>query len=892
MSAAQNTKTAPKPINSDKNQEHTPMMQQYLGIKAEHANQLVFYRMGDFYEIFFDDAKKASRLLDITLTARGKSGGKPIPMAGIPYHAAEGYIAKLVKMGESIAVAEQIGDPATSKGPVERKVVRVITPGTLTDESFLDERRDSLLVAVSSYKDGRSDKVIHGISSLDISSGRFTVIEVQSEEALLAEIERLRPAELLLADDKDYPEALSKRPGCQTLPPWEFEYETAFRLLTAHFQTKDLHGFGCQSFKQAIEAAGCLIHYAQETQRTELPHIRTLLVEQADDAIVLDAATRKNLEIDINLNGDTDFTLAWVLDRTATAMGSRLLRRWLNRPLRDQKTLEQRQTTISAMIASYGYEDIHSVLKQIGDIERILSRVALRSARPRDLARLRDALAVLPSLQNAMTAVDANPVRDLAKRISTYPELVETLQNAVIENPPVVIRDGGVIAEGFDKELDELRGLSENAGQFLMDIEIREKERTGLSTLKVGYNRVHGYYIEISKAQATEAPTEYIRRQTLKNAERFITPELKEFEDKALSSKSRALSREKALYEELVESLAQQLHQLQDTASAICELDVLSNLAERAITQQYVRPQLSQKPGINIEQGRHPVVEAVIEDPFVANDVVFHDKRNMLIITGPNMGGKSTYMRQVAHIVLMAHIGSYVPAQAATIGLVDRIFTRMGSSDDVAGGRSTFMVEMTETANILHNATEHSLVLMDEVGRGTSTFDGLSLAWACAEHLAQQVGAYTLFATHYFEMTQLSEQNPAVVNVHLTATEHNDHIVFLHHVEEGPASQSYGLQVAKLAGVPNNVIDQAKSKLGALEQTQINDSQQPAKAKPASAAPMAQSAQAQSPEPMPLQSDMFATSPSKVELALESLNPDELTPRQALELLYDLKQQL
>lgn len=886
-------KNTPKtPVKSKvDNSEHTPMMQQYLGIKAEHPNQLVFYRMGDFYEIFFDDAKKASRLLDITLTARGKSGGKPIPMAGIPYHAAEGYIAKLVKMGESIAVAEQIGDPATSKGPVERRVVRVITPGTLTDESFLDERRDSLLVAISSFKDGRSDKVNHGISSLDISSGRFTVLEVQSEEALLAEIERLRPAELLLSEDQTYPDVLSSRAGCQTLPLWEFEYETAFRLLTTQFQTKDLHGFGCQDYKQAIEAAGCLIHYAQETQRTELPHIRTLMVEQADDAIVLDAATRKNLEIDLNLNGDTDFTLAWVLDRTATAMGSRLLRRWLNRPLRDQTILETRQSAISAMIASYGYEDIHSVLKQIGDIERILSRVALRSARPRDLARLRDALAVLPALQNATENVDNDPVRELAKRVSTYPELVETLQKAVIENPPVVIRDGGVIAEGFDSELDELRGMSENAGQFLMDIEVREKERTGLSTLKVGYNRVHGYYIEISKAQAAEAPTEYIRRQTLKNAERFITPELKEFEDKALSSKSRALSREKAIYDELVASLAEQIAQLQNTASAICELDVLSNLAERAITQQFVRPQLSQQPGIDIKQGRHPVVEAVIEDPFVANDVLFSEQRNMLIITGPNMGGKSTYMRQVAHIVLMAHIGSYVPAEAASIGLVDRIFTRMGSSDDVAGGRSTFMVEMTETANILHNASEHSLVLMDEVGRGTSTFDGLSLAWACAEHLAQHVGAYTLFATHYFEMTQLSDQNSAVVNVHLTATEHNDHIVFLHHVEEGPASQSYGLQVAKLAGVPTNVIEQAKHKLGALEQTQINEGQQPVKSK-ATNAPASKTSSLAEPSPSPLQSDMFATSPSKVELALENVNPDDLTPRQALEMLYQLKHDL
>ena len=867
--------------------QHTPMMQQYLKIKAEYKDILVFYRMGDFYELFFDDAKKASELIDISLTHRGKTAGKPIPMSGVPYHAVDTYLAKLVALGESVAICEQIGDPATSKGPVERKVVRVITPGTLTDESFLDERRDSLLVAISSHIDGRTEKQNHGIATLDISSGRFTVMEVESEEALLGEIERLRPAELLLAQDQPFPAAITERAGCQTLPPWEFEYETAFRLLTQQFQTKDLHGFGCQDFKQGIEAAGCLIHYAQETQRTALPHIRTLMVEQADDAIVLDAATRKNLEIDVNLNGDTDFTLAWVLDRTATAMGSRLLRRWLNRPLRDQAVLKQRQHAIAAMLDSYGYEDIHSVSKQIGDVERILSRVALRSARPRDLARLRDALSVLPSLQTAISSVDAEPVAKLGKRISTYPELVETLEKAIIENPPVVIRDGGVIAEGFDEELDELRGISENAGQFLIDIETREKEKTGISTLKVGYNRVHGYYIEISKAQAGDAPTEYVRRQTLKNAERFITPELKEFEDKALSSKSRALSREKAIYDELVENLAQQIAELQETASAIAELDVLSNLAERAVTQQYVCPELSEQPGINITQGRHPVVEAVIEDPFVANDIVFNQDRKMLIITGPNMGGKSTYMRQAAHIALLAHIGSYVPAEQATIGSIDRIFTRMGSSDDVAGGRSTFMVEMTETANILHHATANSLVLMDEVGRGTSTFDGLSLAWSCAEHLAEQTGAYTLFATHYFEMTQLTDTHEGVVNVHLTATEHKDHIVFLHHVEDGPASQSYGLQVAKLAGVPDEVIQQAKDKLVSLENGSVETTQIVAsKPKPKKVTESA-------PVDMSPQGDMFAmTAPSKVELALEDIDPDDLTPRQALEALYELKKQL
>lgn len=894
------TKTAQNPVKSKANKtEHTPMMQQYFGMKKDHENQILFYRMGDFYEIFFDDAKKASRLLDITLTARGKTGGNAIPMAGIPYHAAEGYIAKLVKMGESVAIAEQIGDPATSKGPVERKVVRVITPGTLTDESFLDERRDSLLVAISSFVDGRTQKQNHGVASLDISSGRFTVMEVQTEEALLAELERLRPAELLLAQDQPFPVAITERAGCQTLPPWEFEYETAFRLLTTQFQTKDLHGFGCQDLKQGTEAAGCLIHYAQETQRTALPHIRTLTVEQADDAIVLDAATRKNLEIDINLNGDADFTLAWVLDRTATAMGSRLLRRWLNRPLRDHAVLKDRQLAITSMLDSYGYEDIHSVLKQIGDIERILSRVALRSARPRDLARLRDALGVLPSLQTAMANVQAEPIDMLGKRISTYPELVETLQKAIIDNPPVVIRDGGVIAEGFDEALDELRGISENAGQFLMDMETREKEKTGISTLKVGYNRVHGYYIEISKAQSDKAPTEYIRRQTLKNAERFITPELKVFEDKALSSKSRSLSREKAIYEELVESLAQQISGLQETASAISELDVLSNLAERAMTQQYVCPQLHDQRGIDIKQGRHPVVEAVIEDPFVANDIEFHEQRKMLMITGPNMGGKSTYMRQAAHIVLMAHIGSYVPATSASIGNIDRIFTRMGSSDDVAGGRSTFMVEMTETANILHHATQDSLVLMDEVGRGTSTFDGLSLAWASAQHLAQQTGAYTLFATHYFEMTQLEEQFEGVINVHLTATEHKDHIVFLHNVEDGPASQSYGLQVAKLAGVPDDVIQHAKSKLFSLEGAQVEQLQtaalapvpQTVKAEPVQSVKQKQTTL--SPQALSPQTDMFAMSvPSKVEIALEDINPDDLTPRQALELMYELKSKL
>jgi DNA mismatch repair protein MutS len=846
--------------------QHTPMMQQFLRIKAQHVNEVLFYRMGDFYELFFDDAKKAARILDITLTARGKSNGEPIPMAGIPYHAADAYIAKLVKRGESVAIAEQIGDPAESKGPVERQVVRIITPGTLSDETFLDERRDALLVAIYSHKDK------HGIASLDISAGRFHVLELQGESALQAEIERLRPAELLIADDYTYPEFISQRAGLRRQPPWEFETDTCMRLLTTQFQTKDLHGFGCQDMPFAIRAAGCLMHYARDTQRTALPHIRTIRVEQQDDAIQMDAATRKNLEIDQNLNGGTEYTLAWVMDRTATAMGSRMLRRWLNRPLRDHKQINQRLNAIEAFVHTYAYEVSHGILKQIGDIERILARVALRSARPRDFARLRDGLAVLPELQNALALEGLDPIKTLAANAGTYPELVDLLQRAIIENPPVVIREGGVIADGYDAELDELRGLSENAGQFLLDIETRERERTGLSSLKVGYNRVHGYFIELSQSQADKAPTEYIRRQTLKNAERYITPELKVFEDKALSSKSRALAREKELYEGLLDVLLEHLGSLQETAAALSELDVLGNLAERAVTLQFCRPMLSKQTGLDIQHGRHPVIEAVLETPFVANDLQFDNKRRMLIITGPNMGGKSTFMRQAALITLLAHAGSFVPAKSACIGPVDKIFTRMGSSDDLAGGRSTFMVEMTETANILHNATQHSLVLMDEVGRGTSTFDGLSLAWACAEYLAKEVKAFTLFATHYFEMTQLPEQLKNVANVHLTATEHEDHIVFLHHVQEGPASQSYGLQVAKLAGVPAGVIREAKDKLLQLEHSSVDLQQTTAKP--------------------PMQVDLFASGPSDVEIALAKLDIDDLSPREALAELYRLKEKL
>jgi DNA mismatch repair protein MutS len=877
--------------SNDKSSQHTPMMQQYFAIKKEHPNELVFYRMGDFYELFYDDAKLASELLDITLTARGKSGGQPIPMAGIPYHAAEGYVARLVKFGRSIAIAEQVGDPATSKGPVERKVVRVVTPGTLTDEAFLEERRENLLCAVYSQDQH------FGIATMELSSGRFNVLEAPDQEGLTGEIERLSPAELLVSEDSLLVDIFSERVGLRKIPPWNFDFETAQRLLTKQFKTQSLQGFGCDDMPTAIIAAGALLGYARETQRSELPHITSISPEIRDESLLMDAATRRNLEIDSNLMGGHQFTLASLMDQCGTAMGSRLLKRWLNRPIRDKAILKQRQQAVSQLSDQYLYEDLLTTLKQIGDVERILARVALGSARPRDLARLRDTFNLLPELQHFLNNSDSLLLSTLKERISEYPELADLLTRAIIENPPVVIRDGGVIADGFDAELDELRGLSENAGQFLVDLETREKERTGLSTLKVGYNRVHGYFIELSKQQSDEAPTEYIRRQTLKNTERFITPELKEFEDKALSSKSRALSREKALYEELVTTLGEQLCKLKQTANSISELDVLVSFAERAISLNFTCPELTDESRIQITAGRHPVVEDLLNDPFVPNSTELTNNNTMMIITGPNMGGKSTYMRQIALITLLAHTGSFVPAESAFIGTIDRIFTRMGSSDDVAGGRSTFMVEMTETANILNNATQQSLVIMDEVGRGTSTFDGLSLAWASAEHLAK-LGSLTLFATHYFEMTELPELFEHTSNVHLTATEHDDHIIFMHSVQNGPANKSYGLQVGQLAGVPPAVIQSAKDKLNELEANKVSISQTSVSQVESNDQQVAEMTLTQDEHTgaklpdieNPVQADMFLSPVNdKVLTLLEKISPDDLTPRQALEAIYTLK---
>jgi DNA mismatch repair protein MutS len=854
-----------------KTSEHTPMMQQYLGIKAEHPQDLVFYRMGDFYELFFDDAKRAAELLDITLTARGKSAGEPIPMCGVPYHAAEGYLARLVKAGVSVAIAEQIGDPATSKGPVERQVVRVLTPGTLSDEALLDDRVDNLLLAISQHQDN------FGIAYLDLSTGRFRVLEVNGEEALGGELQRLDPAETLYHEALFHP-VVTGRQGARSQPAWEFDTESARRALNAQFQTHDLQGFGCDGLELAIGAAGCLLQYVKDTQRGNLPHIRSMSQESRAESVILDAATRRNLEIDINMSGGDSNTLFSVMDKGITAMGSRLLRRWLHRPLNDIPVLEARQGAIHALCDNYHYETVRDTLKPIGDMERILTRVALRSARPRDLTRLLSSLAALPRLRCELSHSKAPRLDELGQQAGDYPDICDLLGRAIIENPPVIIRDGGVIADGYDDELDELRQISSNAGDYLLELERREREATGISTLKVGYNRVHGYYIEISRAQSDQAPVEYIRRQTLKNAERFITPELKTFEDKALSSKSRALAREKGLYDDLLERLNEHLGQLQDTAAAVAEIDVLANLAERAENLSLCQPRFCDEQIFEVVQGRHLVVEQVLEEPFIANDTLLNTQRRMLLITGPNMGGKSTYMRQNAVIALLAHIGSYVPASAATLAPIDRIFTRIGSSDDLASGRSTFMVEMTETANILHNATPRSLVLMDEVGRGTSTFDGLSLAWAAAVELAQSVQAFTLFATHYFELTSLPQQCPTMANVHLDATEHQDHVVFLHNIQEGPASRSFGLQVAKLAGIPAPVLAAAAAKLKELEAGAREQSQ-------AGTTPT-------SPEQAG-QVDLFgAAGPHPAVEALEALDVDNLTPRQALAKLYELKSEL
>jgi len=842
---------------------HTPMMRQYLAIKAEYPDMLVFYRMGDFYELFYDDAKRAATLMDITLTSRGKSGGNPIPMAGVPYHAVEGYLAKLVRKGESVAICEQVGDPATSKGPVERKVTRIVTPGTLTDEALLSAEQDNVVAAV--FKGGDT----FGIAWLDLSAGRFRLTEAPDVEAVQGEIERLRPAELLVDEDEPLDGVFGEHIRITRRPPWHFEHDSASRLLCNQFGTRDLSGFGCEEFVRGVSAAGALLQYVTDTQKAALPHLQSIGVQVRGDAVIMDGPTRRNLELEVSLSGHDQHTLAGVMDQCQTAMGSRLLRRWIQRPLRDTSILRARYQAIDALLGSGAVEPLQEQLHGIGDIERILSRVALRSARPRDLRQLCEALSRLPALQQQLAAIESPLLADLAGQVGEHRPQYRLLDKAIIDSPPMLIRDGGVIAPGYDEELDDLRAIAENADQYLVDLEKREKERTGIANLKLGYNRVHGYYIEISKAQVDKAPVEYVRRQTLKAAERYITPELKEFEDKVLGARERALSREKYLYEALLDLLHEVLTELQLCAGGLAELDVLTCFAERAQTLNLSQPEIRATPCIEIEGGRHLVVEQVIDAPFIANDVSLNEAKRLLVITGPNMGGKSTYMRQTALIVILAHIGSFVPADRLRVGPIDRIFTRIGASDDLAGGRSTFMVEMTETATILNNATAQSLVLMDEIGRGTSTFDGLSLAWAAAHHMGEKAGAFTLFATHYFELTALSQELPACSNVHLDATEHKGQLVFLHSVRPGPANQSYGLQVASLAGVPADVIRRARRYLKTLESQQA--------------------VQANSPQTQLDFSVEEAAPNDALRDAVEALDPDSLSPREALDALYQLK---
>ena len=845
---------------------HTPVMQQYLRIKAQYPDALLFYRMGDFYELFFEDARRAARVLEITLTARGTSGGEPIPMAGVPVQTLDNYLARAVRRGESVAICEQIGDPAKSKGPVERRVVRVVTPGTVTDDALLEDRRDTLLAALASAGDR------FGLAWLELSSGRFHALEATGTEALAAELERLRPAELLVAEDMQ--RAPAGYAGCvRPRPPWHFEAGSAERALCEQFGTRDLAGYGLGGKPLAVGAAGCLLAYVRDTQKTALPHLRGIRTEERDEALLIDAATRRNLELDSSLSGRPDSTLVGVLDRTATSMGGRELRRWVQRPLRSRAPREERLGAIESFIDTGLHVAVHELLASVGDIERILARVALGTARPRDLAGLRDALGRLPELQRVLSGNDSPLVVALASAAGSHPEAHALLASAIVPTPPAILREGGVIAPGHDADLDELRRISEHSDEALLELEARERERTGFANLRFGYNRVQGYYIEVSRSQADQVPADWVRRQTVKNAERYITAELKTFEDRVLGARDRALAREKELYEALLARLVERLPTLSATAAALASLDVLACLAERAIALRLARPRLCEESRIDIRGGRHPVVEQHLDGPFVPNDLSLHEGRRMLVVTGPNMGGKSTYMRQCALIVILAGIGSYVPADSAVIGPVDRIFTRIGAADDLAGGRSTFMVEMTEAANILNNATRDSLVLMDEIGRGTSTYDGLSLAWACARHIGREVGAYTLFATHYFELTALADELPACANVHLDATEHGDRLVFLHTVKDGPANQSYGLQVARLAGVPAGVVAEARRYLGELERRD-HGSRPDTPQRELDLAPPVDPAE------------------SAAVAELRAADPDALTPREALALVFRLRDRL
>ena len=876
-------------ISADK---HTPMMQQYLRIKADHPDLLLFYRMGDFYELFFEDAERAARLLGITLTQRGASAGQAIKMAGVPYHAADQYLAKLVKLGESVAICEQIGDPATSKGPVERKVQRIVTPGTLTDAELLPEKTERPLLALNVLQHRKG--LVLGLAWLSLSSGRLRLTELATDERSLPfrlrhEIERIAPAEILLDTRSADLLNASTSPRPTQVADWHFEIPAARKALCEQLGVVTLAGFGAETLESAIGAAGALLLYARNTQGKQLKHVTGLQVEREDEFIGIDAATRRNLELTEPLRGNDSAspTLFSLLDHCRTAMGSRLLRHWLHHAPRDQNIAQARHSAMEFLIQANVSETVTELLASVPDIERISTRIALLSARPRDLSALRAGLQQLPALQQALSAATSLAIPGLIEQtrtaLATPDDALALLERAIAAEPAAMIRDGGVIANGYDTELDELRSLSENAGQFLVDLETRERERTGITNLRVEYNKVHGFYIEVTHGQVAKVPDDYRRRQTLKNAERYITPELKAYEDKALSAQDRALAREKHLYEALLQTFAQHISELQRIAQAVSLLDVLVALAQHAARHQWCKPQLSEQPGIDIVQGRHPVVETVIER-FIANDCQLTPDRRLMLITGPNMGGKSTYMRQLALITLLAYMGCYVPAVEARIGPIDRIFTRIGAADDLAGGHSTFMVEMMESAAILNGASERSLVLMDEVGRGTSTFDGLALAWAIATALLQETRCFTLFATHYFELTQLPQRHLGCANVHLSAVEHKDRIVFLHAVQEGPASQSYGLQVAQLAGVPTAVIRAARRHLALLEAQSTRSEGQFDLFSMESMAPEQEAA-------LPVTGIMHAeTQPNDMLLnALAEIDPDQLSPRDALDALYQLK---
>ncbi len=863
---------------------HTPMMQQYLKVKMQHPHSLMFYRMGDFYELFFDDAHKAAKLLGITLTHRGKANGQPIPMAGVPYHSAEGYLARLVKKGETVVICEQIGE-VTGKGPVERGVVRIITPGTLTDDALLNSYQSSNLVALCLQQNQI------GIALLDLSAGIFKVQQQEYQpEQLTIELSRLMPSEIVVDEDIVDPniiESVKKQLDCPVTkrPNVDFNLNNAQKTLCDQLGVATLSGFGIDHLPLAKAAAAALIHYAKETQRTALPHIRSIQLEQSSDFIALDPVTRRNLEL-IEPLFEHGTSLFQLINDCQTAMGGRLLSRTLMQPLRDTALLDARLDATEAILTGYHDAPIRLVLKEISDIERVLSRVALGSARPRDLVQLRQACAQIPYLRHAVqpivSAGQSKYLQQLNEELGDFQGLYQRLMAAIVEQPPVLLRDGNVIAEGFDSELDELRQIRDHAGQFLIDLEIQERERTGINTLKIGYNRVSGYYIELSRAQAEQAPEHYIRRQTLKNAERYITPELKSFEDKVLSSESRALAREKMLFEMLLDELRQDIGNLQMMSSAIAQIDVLANFAHQARLKNWTRPEFSPEIGVKIVAGRHPVVEALSKTAFTPNDTTLDFNHRMAIITGPNMGGKSTFMRQTALIALLGYCGSYVPAQAAVLGPIDRIFTRIGSADDLSTGKSTFMVEMTETSQILHHATNQSLVLMDEVGRGTSTYDGLSLAWACVLDLTKRIKCLCLFATHYFELTELGKES-GIDNYHVTAKELNGNLILLHKVQQGPASQSHGLQVAKLAGIPANVIKEAQNRLKILEK-QSHQSVQKSVQHDLFSEPVV--------ETEVIEQIVEVEKPSPALEALRQLDVDNLTPRQALEQLYALKEQL